>query len=769
VPSKLSFNPNSSGIATSLEPSEFELLPEAFFVLDPGLRVLESNSRYQNLFRLSKEELVNRSYFSESHQDNSLTQAFQEALLHRQKSVVENFDTSLGKWLEYRISPCDVGVGVLVADISERKNLESTFQQELKRAATTLETAPAGMARIDLDGHWEFMNEHGLSLLGLSLEQLRSLTFDDLCPSLEARNSHHEFLTLIENNSGPLSQERTMVRANGSQFWVEFKLSVARDSDGHPLYFIAIFDCITGRKDIEESLRFALEAAGIANWDYDAINDSTRRSPLFDKIFGYTECRDQWGYVDFHRCIHPEDIELFDRSFRAALAKGEDFDVQVRIQLSDQSLRWVSLKGRVYLNSDGHAIRMAGVVIDITHDKIVETELQSAKLYAEDANREKSYFLANMSHEIRTPLGAILGFTDMLKDPNLTEQDRAKYIKIINRNGRNLSNLIDEILDLSKVEAGQLTIESISASVEEVTESVIELLRLKTEKRGIALRLRVPKTPLPRVLTDPVRLRQILLNVIGNAVKFTHKGMVTVTIKSVPAADCKGELITFTVTDTGVGMSIDACKTLFQPFTQADSSTSRKYGGTGLGLALSRRLARAMKGDLVLESTSIGVGSTFVITIPQVNAPEIQPSSEETLAPRLESIGSLEGLKILIAEDAEDNQTYLEIILRRKGAIIDIVEDGQSALEKVYSNHYDLILMDMQMPRLDGYAATTELRRNGFKLPIIALTAHAMRHDRDKCLHAGCSDYVSKPIDSAILFGVIEKHTRANSGKNLDA
>jgi signal transduction histidine kinase/CheY-like chemotaxis protein len=406
-------------------------------------------------------------------------------------------------------------------------------------------------------------------------------------------------------------------------------------------------------------------------------------------------------------------------------------------------------------------------------------ELAGARAQADRANQAKSEFLANMSHEIRTPMTAILGFAEMLstaldccdvcpKHAQCQNREQNKeHVHTIKCNGERLLGLINDILDLSKIEAGKMQVERIECGPVQIVEEVLSLMRVRAVERGLTLEARY-EFPLPQaVWSDPIRIRQILVNLIGNAVKFTPKGGVDVTVRHRPAEAGHG-LLEFEVRDTGIGMTPEQLARLYQPFTQADSTTSRSYGGTGLGLAICRKLAEALGGDVRAESRP-GQGSAFIVTV-----------SAEPVAPgRL--LNDLSGLpvrhsasagkqaaairltvRILLAEDGLDNQKLISTILRKAGAEVDIVGNGRLAVEAALSARdrrapYDAILMDMQMPEMDGYQATARLRAAGVRAPVVALTAHAMSGDRRKCLDAGCDDYVTKPIDRAALLGLLAK------------
>jgi len=391
-------------------------------------------------------------------------------------------------------------------------------------------------------------------------------------------------------------------------------------------------------------------------------------------------------------------------------------------------------------------------------------EAQAAKATAERANRAKDHFLANMSHEIRTPMTAILGFADMMLEPDQTLSDRHDSLLAIRRNARHLSDLINDVLDISKIEAGQMTVEHIPTDLPQLIAQTVSLVRPRVTEKGLEFKL-VFEGHIPRqIKTDPLRLRQILVNLVGNAQKFTDAGSIELWIYCQPAAKTDGScIVRFSVTDTGIGLTPEQTAKLFKPFTQADQSTSRRFGGTGLGLSICKSLAHLLGGDVTVRSRP-GVGSTFTVIIDGGCIDGIEMLSvrgEADLAPRavaeVAPVIHLSG-RILLAEDGPDNQRLISLHLKRAGASVEVAENGRVAVDRVRNEPFDLVLMDMQMPELDGYAATSQLRDRGCKLPIIALTAHAMAEDRDKCLKAGCDDYLTKPVDKVKLLETVRKH-----------
>jgi signal transduction histidine kinase/DNA-binding NarL/FixJ family response regulator len=398
----------------------------------------------------------------------------------------------------------------------------------------------------------------------------------------------------------------------------------------------------------------------------------------------------------------------------------------------------------------------------------------------EQANAAKSRFLANMSHEIRTPMTAILGFAEMI-DKSIeccttcsqhqacpTRTQNKENIGIIRRNGEHLLGLINDILDISKIEAGKMEIERVPCSPVQIVEEAASLMRIKAIEKGLSLDVRY-EFPLPEIiLSDPARVRQVLINLLGNAVKFTSEGSVEIVAHCITDVQKGQAVMAFDVNDTGIGMMPDQIGRLFQPFAQADSSTTRQYGGTGLGLAISKRLAHALGGDILVASRP-GEGSTFTLTMEaQLPAPIhiLNNLSDAARAPHQSrsapiAPATLRG-RILVAEDGPDNQKLISLILTKAGADVDLASNGRIAVERALSalsagTPYDAILMDMQMPEMDGYEATSTLRKSKYDKPIVALTAHAMTGDREKCIAAGCDEYANKPVDRIALLATLAR------------
>ncbi len=395
---------------------------------------------------------------------------------------------------------------------------------------------------------------------------------------------------------------------------------------------------------------------------------------------------------------------------------------------------------------------LAAIVVHEMELRVASDRVRRAMDAAERANRVKSQFLANMSHEIRTPLTAVLGFAETLLEQERTNEENRDAIETIRRNGAHLLTIINDILDLSKIEAGKIEFEAVPFDLGALVRDVVALHGPVAAGKGIALTVGVAESAPCSVVGDPTRVRQVVLNLVSNAVKYTERGSVGVALGG------RDDHPLITVTDTGIGMSPETQKALFDLFCQGDATMTRRFGGTGLGLAISRRLARMMGGDVVCESEP-GRGSRFEF---HFKAPAAECCSETSTSVQgvreTERSDRCDGVRVLLAEDSEDTRRLLVHYLTRGGALVQTASNGQEAVDVAEAavasgNPFDVILMDMQMPVLDGYQATTRLRANGYRGPVLALTAHAMREDERRCLEAGCDQYITKPVAREVLLG----------------
>lgn len=572
-------------------------------------------------------------------------------------------------------------------------------------------------------------------------------------------------------------------KKSGDWLWVHaIGEVVERNADHSPKRVTGLHSDITAVKAAEEALAEITTAVDVANDCVFMFEADTLK-------FVYTNngATLQVGFSPEELLeLTPVDIkpDYDEASFRAAIepliaSTGSSKCFRTRHQHRDGHFIPVEVSLQ-FVAELGSAGRFVAIVRDISEQLEAESRLCIARRTAENANQSKSDFIANVSHELRTPLTSILGFADLIDSEKELREDPkqlATAMQTIRGNAEHLLTVINDILDLSKVEAGKMVIEKIDTSLSQIIEEVVGLLKPRAEGKGIKLHAKFETAIPAQIQCDPTRIKQILLNLAGNAVKFTEVGHVSIHV----ACDVDQELLSISVRDTGIGMTPEQREVIsrFEAFAQADTSTTRNFGGTGLGLRISNQLSEMLGGGIQVESQQ-GKGSSFTLTIATgdlTNADMRTPMQLATIAESSNQVGHaipsseldalpLSGLRILFAEDGPDNQRLISFILKKAGAEVTIVEDGkaayEAALSELHAEHpFDVILMDMQMPVMDGYVATTSLRNVEYAGPIIALTAHATKLDRDKCIAAGCSEYHSKPIDRERLVALIAESTCA--------
>ncbi len=507
-----------------------------------------------------------------------------------------------------------------------------------------------------------------------------------------------------------------------------------------------------------ERTEMAEQAAAFGVWDLDLASGVMNASAGLSALLGTGRTARRMTLADFRDLIHPSDRDFVHETMNRAVADGDRFEVEFRVTPADGTIRWVRAQGRVELE-EGKVRRAIGATIDITAHKQMLAVLEQALESAEAAARAKSEFLANMSHEIRTPMNGIIGTIGLLLDSNPNAEQR-EQLETIQQCGDALLYLINDILDLSKMEAGKLNLERASFNPAALAADAQRIIAPQAAIRGLEVHTRIDSHVPPAVTGDSLRLKQVLLNLLSNAVKFTERGSITVGV-SVTRRLADSIELEFSVADTGIGIPAEVRQKIFEPFSQADSSTTRRYGGTGLGLAICRRLVALMNGRMELDSEP-GRGSTFrfLVTLPVASA-----SAAAAPAPPRRVRAAARSLHILLAEDNYVNQTVAVAMLKRMGHSVDVACGGREAVEAVRksadNSSYDVVLMDCQMPDIDGYAAARAIRALGpiGALPIFAMTANAFPEDRQRCLDAGMDDYVAKPVSSEQLLNLLEKVT----------
>ena len=525
-----------------------------------------------------------------------------------------------------------------------------------------------------------------------------------------------------------------------------------------------------------ERLQLATGAAQIGIWDWDVTRNRLLLDNWMCRLYGLRREDFSGTYESWARCIHPDDVKTMDAAIQSALRGEKDFAQEFHVVWPDGSLRYIQAVAKTFRDQDGKPLRMIGTSIDITERKQREDNLvqsiQLAKdlaIMAEAASKAKSEFLANMSHEIRTPMNGILGMLTLLQDTHLTP-DQSQYVRVARASGDSLITVINDILDLSKMEAGKLKLELLDFDLRQLLEDLLSIMTPTAAEKKLILGQNLA-AEIPALLRgDVVRLRQILTNLINNAIKFTDQGEVNIqaTVVSVKTSGMK---LRFIVRDTGIGIPADKVDSLFTKFTQVDASTTRIYGGTGLGLAISKQLVELMGGEIGVRSQA-GRGSEFWFTIWLDNVDRVQSSpapapAAEPNRNRLVYQGS-----VLLAEDNLTNQMIAAAILNKIGLKVEVVDNGLKAVRKLETQAYDIVLMDLQMPEMDGLQATQMIRSPqsqvvNHRVPIIAMTANALQGDREKCLDAGMDDYISKPIDLPHLLAVLAHFLKVGQGESV--
>ena len=570
---------------------------------------------------------------------------------------------------------------------------------------------------------------------------------------------------VAEARNGQIIRYDTEVRMAGdSRMTIDFMISPVTDGDGRVTHLIPsgidISERHAAERRLQESKRrlsMALRAGDMAAWEW-TPKKSVWEPALF-KLLGIAPHPNPTSEL-FFECVHPEDLKGLRTVWERATAGKGEYETEFRIIRPDGAIRWLAAAGTAVRNRAGSVTRIYGVNWDVTTQHEFEQSLKEARQQAEAANESKSAFLANMSHEIRTPMTAIMGYADLVAK-RVTDAETQEYMSTIRRNGDFLLNIINDILDLSKIEAGKFAISKQRFAPAKIVEDVKSIMDVRARENKLELTVDYRGKIPAEIESDAKRLKQILINLVGNAIKFTKKGGVRIIVRYQPSK------LRFDIADSGIGMSKQQRTRLFQPFSQGDEGVAREFGGTGLGLAISQRLANMLGGEISVES-EVDLGSTFSVTISCgdiSNVALVEPSGNsetEQSATPFESIKL--ACHVLVVDDRRDIRFLSKQLLVQAGATVSEAEDGMVAVDAfknslVNGPTFDLILLDMQMPNLDGYETATQLRQLGFSGPIIALTADAMQGDMRRCLECGCDDYLSKPIDAVRMLALVAELT----------
>ncbi|MEI6209835.1 MAG: response regulator [Desulfuromonadales bacterium] len=659
--------------------------------------------------------------------------------------------------------------------VKEQRDLLIRQKEELRTSrddiGRLLQATDQGIYGIDISGHCTFINRAALGMIGYSQDECLEKDMHDLihhshtdgspypvaeCPVYRAKNA----------GVGCHLDHEVFWHKDGTSFPVEYSsYPIVKDSE--IVGAVVTFSNIAERRQSETELRKlsrAVQQSSVTTVITDTLGSIEFVNPKFTELTGYTaeEAIGQNPRMLNAKQTPPETfVDLW-----ATIKSGKTWKGELLNKTKDGSLFWEMAIISPLYDENGVITHYLAVKEDITEKKKIDEQLTASKVQADAANEAKSAFLANMSHEIRTPMNGVVSMSGLLLETDLSAEQR-DYAEIISRSGENLLILIDEILDFSKIEAGKLELERAYFDLQLLLDDINRLLAYKADAAGLGLNYNI-EPGMPIILKgDPGRVRQIITNLVGNALKFTKQGAVAVNASLVSDRD-DSAIIRFAISDTGIGIPASRLSAIFAPFTQVDASTTRKYGGTGLGLTICKQLAGLMGGEIGVTSEE-GKGSTFWFTVrfEKQSAEAVKAAQEIATPARLVTPPVDAGLnnltaRILLAEDNLINQKVALHLLKSLGYTADVVADGQQALEALAKINYDLVLMDCMMPNMDGFEATCIIRAQSsgvldHNVPIIAMTANAMKEDRDKCLASGMDDYVPKPVKKDLLAAVLEK------------
>ncbi|MEO7106723.1 MAG: CHASE domain-containing protein [Rhodoferax sp.] len=648
------------------------------------------------------------------------------------------------------------------------QRLAERMTADLDRLARVVQHTNNAVLIADSHMRINWVNEGFTRLTGYTAEEAKGKTPGELLGSGKADPSAIEKLNNALQHGQACRVEILNRNKLGAEYWVDTEVQPTHDAKGELVGFMEISSDITVQKqaqktlaDMSDRISLAIEGGSDGLWDWmDVQADAQWWSPSYYKLLGYTADEMPAGTENFNRILQPEHRERNRLACVEALAGRKDYDEENLIHTKTQGYRWFRTRAKVYRNTQGQAVRMAGSSKDIHDRKLTEDQLKDAVARAEQASIAKSQFLANMSHEIRTPMNAILGMLTLLHNTSLSAEQQ-DFTRKTEGAARSLLGLLNDILDFSKIEAGKMSLDPRPFNLDKMLGNLQVILAANIGEKPVMVRYEVAPTVPLGLLGDDMRLQQVLINLGGNAIKFTLQGEVVVRVRVVERSE-QDVVLAFTVSDTGIGIAPENQAHIFDGFSQAEASTTRRYGGTGLGLSISSRLVRLLGGELELKS-AVGQGSNFFFSVRlplcEVGEAVAPASGQVTGGAGPGKPQRLLGLRLLVVEDNKINQLVAKGLLTQEGADVTLADDGQKGVDAVAAAQpsFDAVLMDLQMPVMDGYEATRAIRENLGRttLPIIAMTANAMASDRAACLDAGMDDHVGKPFDLDHLVGTL--------------
>ncbi|MGV3526700.1 MAG: ATP-binding protein [Candidatus Sericytochromatia bacterium] len=682
---------------------------------------------------------------------------------------------SLRKWSSSEESMLRMVAGALGARVEHQRDEEALGRSE-SLFRNVFQSASVGIAIIYADGYFAQINPAFAAMLGYSADELLDRSFYDICHPEEHDAQAQRMAQIFSQKLLHFQTENRYLAQDGSLIWANFSASLIHSFEDQPVWLIGIFENITERKRAEEKsrrserlLNMAGSMAKIGGWEIDiATQQQTWTEEMFN-IQGIQDGRMTQSIEDLNQFYPPEAIPQIEAALKNCYEQQQPFELELPFTRRNQEQIWVHIRGAAEVK-EGEVATLYGAMQDITERRLNEDalrqlnarleqrviertheleeslgQLEYAKLEAEAASRAKSEFLANMSHEIRTPMNAILGFTELLNE-EIPDRRLRQYLEAISSSGRTLLGLINDILDLSKIEAGKLQIEPVAVNPYRLFREVQGVFGPKIREKEIDFYIEIdPELP-AAIVFDEIRMRQVLFNLIGNAVKFTEHGHIKISVAKQPhLSDTQQINLRVAVEDTGIGIPLEDQERIFEAFQQREGQSTRKYGGTGLGLTITRRLVEMMNGELSVTSAP-GKGSTFTVTLQGIDIAQNEPAPAE--APSAQRQVKFKAARILIADDISLNRVLIRTYFEASALQFSEAENGLEALEMAREERPDLILMDLKMPIMDGYEATLQLRQSArtADIPVIALTASGMKQDEALILQRGFNGYLRKPV-----------------------
>ncbi|MEP0428165.1 PAS domain S-box protein [Rhodopirellula bahusiensis] len=753
-------------------------------VIDRNGMLLEVDDRSLEYARVHRKDVIGKPFHEAPwwSYDPDVAQQMRDAMQRAFQGEPVRYDVSLfahgddGVMIDFMIAPVfdDNGnIEYLIpsgVDIRDRKKAELEQQEVAVRLEAIFNTAVDGIITLDRRGTINSVNVAATKIFGYEVDELVGNNIKMLMPEPE-HSEHDGYLQTYEQTGQRhiIGHQRQVIGQRKDESTFDLDLSVSETSLSGDHKYVGIVRDVSDRvrseqakKNASRRMQMALRAGGMAAWEW------TPKKCFWTKemyeLFGLSDDQKASSELGFS-LTHPDDLEALKRHWQDAIEGNCDYEIEFRIVRPDGKMRWITGMGEVVRGKTGKVTRMYGVNWDSTQEHVQAETLRESERRATEASASKSAFLANMSHEIRTPMTAILGYAELLQDL-IHDSEGQHHLQTIRRNGDYLLDIINDILDLSKIEAGKLDVENEAFDPAHLIEDVRSIMEVRATEAGLELTVNYGQKIPSQIRSDSKRLKQVLINLVGNAIKFTPDGNVRLVVRM----DSNPVRLCVDVIDTGIGIAPEQQEQLFQPFSQGDSSVSRTFGGTGLGLTISRRLAEMLGGTISFQS-DLGKGSTFTLSVfpgdladvPMVDhsqpQEELADRSDESPAEKIEL-----NCHALVVDDRRDIRFLSRHILTKAGATVEECADGQQAVDKIIEDMKvehcpDVIILDMQMPNLDGYATAKKLRELGYDAPIIALTADAMQGDMNLCLKAGCNDYLSKPIDAAKLLQLVSNLT----------